>query len=338
MADSSETEEEQLSSASAGAPDYRAVTVPKGTDPADFNYNQRRAQILRFIEEAGHPQALNKSELGRRYDVSHTTIGNDFDRLRSYILDNIDTEQVDMISQVGFQQSIKKLQEQERPKDAAKVIKWWNDWLFDRGKVRKEPEQHKHDHDHEVDPGEQYMRMLEEAGDEGGAAAVVEGTSPTSDVIEVAAEQVCEDDDQEAAGEEEGGTPLAPPEPDGDYPAAGDDTAEDDDDAEEGATDADGDADSGGGSGDSNDTDGADDAATIDADREEDVAAAGDGWQRASGGGSDDWDGATDGDDDLDGGEGMSGAERGRRRSDSSNFGKSPEERRKDYHDRREWS
>lgn len=41
------------------------MNIPDGKPREDYSYVERRAEILRRIERAGHPNALNKSELAR---------------------------------------------------------------------------------------------------------------------------------------------------------------------------------------------------------------------------------------------------------------------------------
>lgn len=123
-----------------GQPNYRSVKVPEGKKPTEYTTHERRAEVLQVIEEAGHPDAVNQAELARRYEVNRSTVHRDFKRLREFVLDEIDEERVDTISQLGYQKVIKGLIEQEDFGKAARALDSWNGWLFDRGKVDKEPD------------------------------------------------------------------------------------------------------------------------------------------------------------------------------------------------------
>lgn len=117
--------------------EYRQVNVPD-TPREEYTYVERRAEILQLIERAGHPGALNKSELGRRYDVSHTSIGRDFDALAEYYAGNVG-EQSAMLTETVYQKAIRELQSEGEHYKAAKVLEMWNNWLFDRGAQEKAP-------------------------------------------------------------------------------------------------------------------------------------------------------------------------------------------------------
>ena len=123
-------------------PDYRAVNVPEDKPPSEFTYVERRAETLQLIEQAGHPRAINQSRLADRYDVSQGQISQDVDRLRSYIVANIDETTVDSITETVYQKSVQELMSNGEYKDAVKAVESWNDWLMDRGKVDKEPDKH----------------------------------------------------------------------------------------------------------------------------------------------------------------------------------------------------
>ena len=126
-------------------PDYRATNVPEDKPASEYSYVERRAEILQLIEEAGHPRAISQTRLADRYGVSQGQISQDIDRLRSYIVDNIDPDTVDGITETVYQKAIKELMSNGEYKDAVKAVESWNDWLMDRGKVEKEPDKHEVD-------------------------------------------------------------------------------------------------------------------------------------------------------------------------------------------------
>ena len=126
-------------------PDYRMVNVPTDKPPSEYTYVERRAELLQLIEEAGHPRAVSPTRLGERYGVTHSQISQDIDRLRTYIVDNIDSDTVDGITETVYQKAIKELMDNGDYKDAVKAVESWNSWLMDRGKVAKEPDKHEVD-------------------------------------------------------------------------------------------------------------------------------------------------------------------------------------------------
>jgi len=127
--------------------DYRATNIPEQKPPAEYSYVERRAETLQLIEEAGHPRAISQTRLADRYGVSQGQISQDIDRLRDYINENIDEAAVDAITETVYQKSIRELVESGEYKDAVKAVESWNNWLMDRGKVDKEPDEMKHSGD-----------------------------------------------------------------------------------------------------------------------------------------------------------------------------------------------
>lgn len=65
-------------------PDYSTVDLPS-KDRTEYSYVERRAELLQLVEEAGHPAALNQTELASQYGVSQQQISKDFDRLATHI-------------------------------------------------------------------------------------------------------------------------------------------------------------------------------------------------------------------------------------------------------------
>ena len=122
--------------------DYRSIEVPETKAATEYTYAERRAEILKLVEEAGHPRAINQTRLADRYGCAQSNISNDISVLREYITENIDETTVDAITETVFQKSIRELVEQGDYKDAVKAVESWNDWLMDRGKVEQEPDKH----------------------------------------------------------------------------------------------------------------------------------------------------------------------------------------------------
>jgi hypothetical protein len=127
--------------------DYEAVNIPKQKPPNEYTYAERRAEILKLIQEAGHPKNVSRTRLGERYGVTHGQISQDIDRLQTFIQENIDEKRVDSITETVYQKAVSELMENGEYKDAVKAVESWNEWLMDRGKVEKEPDKHEVDGD-----------------------------------------------------------------------------------------------------------------------------------------------------------------------------------------------
>lgn len=119
--------------------DYDAVNVPDGKPREDYSYVERRAEILERIERAGHPNALNKSELAREYGVSHTSIGRDFDALAEYVAENLSRDHSFVMDRV-LRGAVRDLVEEGEHYKAVKAAEKWYDWLADVGEVTRAPE------------------------------------------------------------------------------------------------------------------------------------------------------------------------------------------------------
>jgi len=122
--------------------DYRTVEIPDDQPPGEYHWTERRAEILKLVEEAGHPRKVNQSRLADRYGVSEAQLSKDMGRLREFIVSNIDETRVDSITETVYQKAVSELMDNGEYKDAVKAVESWNDWLMDRGKVEKEPDRH----------------------------------------------------------------------------------------------------------------------------------------------------------------------------------------------------
>lgn len=145
--------------------DYDAVNVPDGKAREDYSYVERRAEILERIERAGHPNALNKSELAREYGVNHTSIGRDFDALAEYVAANLDRNHSFIMDRV-LRGAVRNLVDDGEHYKAAKAAEKWYDWLADVGEVTRAPERRELNMDatvaHEQTETEDYLLITDE--------------------------------------------------------------------------------------------------------------------------------------------------------------------------------
>lgn len=135
--------------------DYDAVNIPVEKAREDYSYVERRAEILERIERAGHPNALNKSQLAREYDVSHTSIGRDFDALAEYVAANLDSHHSFIMDRV-MRGAVRNLAEEGEHWKAVKAAEKWYGWLADVGVLTRTPERRELEMDATVvqDPSE----------------------------------------------------------------------------------------------------------------------------------------------------------------------------------------
>jgi len=126
--------------------DYSQIPVPNDKPPAEFTYNERRAEILQLIERKGHPWGFNYTQLGERYGVTRQQIAKDFDRIKDWYGDKIG-EDATQASDLAYRRIVQEHMDNGDYEKARRALDSWNGWLEDRGFEDKEPEQHEIEHD-----------------------------------------------------------------------------------------------------------------------------------------------------------------------------------------------
>lgn len=111
-------------------PDYAAVDLPQ-KDRTAYSYVERRAELLQLIQQAGHPDALNQTQLAEHFDVSQQQISKDLDRLESYIRENLG-ERRDLVSLSVYDRAIIELFNEGEPYKAAQVASMREEYLSSR--------------------------------------------------------------------------------------------------------------------------------------------------------------------------------------------------------------
>lgn len=148
--------------------DYEAVNIPDGNPREDYSYVERRAEILERIERAGHPGALNKSELARQYSVSHTSIGRDFEALAEYVAAHLDRNHSFIMDRV-LRGAVQNLVEEGEHYKAVKAAEKWYGWLANTGEFARIPERRKLDMDatvmHEQTETEEYVLITDDSAE-----------------------------------------------------------------------------------------------------------------------------------------------------------------------------
>lgn len=120
--------------------DYEAIKVPHGTDPKDYSYAERRAEILAMVKERGSPYALKKTSLADRYDVVPSTITKDFKRLASYVDERIG-QHAKITARSAMEKAVTELQKEDKWVEAFGVTMEWNRWLQSIGEQERAPSQ-----------------------------------------------------------------------------------------------------------------------------------------------------------------------------------------------------
>jgi hypothetical protein len=122
-------------------PDYRQVSLPDDKARTEYSYVERRAAILRLIENRGHPWGLNKSQLGREFGVSDAQIHKDLDRLKEWYSNRIG-EDAEFSSDLAYKRIVQEHMDNNEFDKARKALDSWNGWLQDTGKQETEPDTH----------------------------------------------------------------------------------------------------------------------------------------------------------------------------------------------------
>lgn len=146
-------------------PDYSAVKVPDGKPPEKYSHHERRADLLRRCVSAGSPFAVNQSTVSDEYGVSRATISRDMEHVRESVGDSIG-EGAMLTARAVFERALLDMQRADdwrASRAAFKTVMDWNDWLGDIGVQHRAPDELRVDAN--VDPGEAYMQMLDEAED-----------------------------------------------------------------------------------------------------------------------------------------------------------------------------
>ena len=110
-------------------------------DRTKYQPYERRDEILKLIIEKGHPKAVSQTDLAKVYGVSQVTIHNDMIAISKDIKKNMPKDAT-LITHVVFQSAIKKLSagDNDDKFKSAKLVKVWNDYLFDMGYQDRAPQ------------------------------------------------------------------------------------------------------------------------------------------------------------------------------------------------------
>lgn len=148
-------------------PDYTEIEPPADTAPSKYSTHERRAELLRTMEEAGGPYAVNLSELSDRYDVHRSTLSRDRDRLKESVEERIGSE-AKLEKWMLYQHVVQELLEADdwrATKAAWEVRADWDEWLGEIGEQHREPDRVEADVEMDARRAEVAYRIVREEPD-----------------------------------------------------------------------------------------------------------------------------------------------------------------------------
>lgn len=123
-------------------PDYATLPIPD-KPKRELNHHERRSMLYNWLEQAGHPRNLERSQadIGKEFGVSQQQISKDIQAVKDSIGERIG-EDAESKTQLVCESAVRNLMDDGDFERAAKLQLKYYDWLFDTGVREKEPEQH----------------------------------------------------------------------------------------------------------------------------------------------------------------------------------------------------
>jgi hypothetical protein len=126
--------------------DYESIDVPEHKHPEDYTCGEKRAEIVRLWKESNDPKSeISPTKLAERYGHVKSTLHDDIEIVKEYLREQIG-EDDELKSDLGFDRSIRNLEQQGEWYKAAQVRKMKWDWLQEAGHKDKEPDKLEHEH------------------------------------------------------------------------------------------------------------------------------------------------------------------------------------------------
>jgi len=122
-------------------PNYAAIELPDDKLRSEYNYNERRAALLRIVRQKGDPDAVTFSDVATKFDVDKSAISRDMKRVTAWIAHNLDPEKARAFSDSAYRKCIRELMDQGEFGKATRALDSWNDWLADEGLRSSEPDE-----------------------------------------------------------------------------------------------------------------------------------------------------------------------------------------------------
>lgn len=109
-------------------PDYSSVEIP-AKQPSEYNYVERRAELLQIVENVGHPRRVNQTELAERFGVTQQQISQDLDRIATHVRERCgDRERRVLTVDSVMNRSVRGLLDDEEWRKAAMTVREWDEW------------------------------------------------------------------------------------------------------------------------------------------------------------------------------------------------------------------
>lgn len=122
--------------------DYESIDVPENKPPTEYTCGEKRAEIVRLWKESNDPKSeISPTKLADRYGNVKSTLHDDIEIVKEYLRENIGRDD-EVKSDLGFDRSIRNLEEQGEWYKAAKVRKMKWEWLQESGHKDKPPDKH----------------------------------------------------------------------------------------------------------------------------------------------------------------------------------------------------
>jgi len=139
---------------------YDRAEIPKGKRRKDYNYIERRAEILKLISEAGHPKSISQSKLAAEYGVSQVQISHDMKAIAEQISRTMGSK-ADLLFFTVFDTAMRKQMESGHHDKAVQTAEKFSNFLFRRGSMEEKAK--KIEVDSNVITHEDAKRIFEEA-------------------------------------------------------------------------------------------------------------------------------------------------------------------------------
>jgi len=147
-------------------PNFKSIEIPKSIDKEDYETNQRRAELYERALEANGVKNLDKTyaEIGDEYGMSSTTINDDLNIVREYIInEEFDTRRMKETLGQALQWAIEEATKEGDYNAIPRIIKEKKKLAQDLGALDKAAK--KHEIEHSGDGFANELRNLYEADD-----------------------------------------------------------------------------------------------------------------------------------------------------------------------------
>jgi predicted RNase H-like nuclease (RuvC/YqgF family) len=121
-------------------PDYESIEPPPDKRPPAYTCYEKRAEIVRLWKKSNDPYTdISPTKLADRYDNAKSTLHDDIEIVKEYLREHIGRDD-ELKNDIGFDRSIRNLEEQGEWFKAAKVRKLKWEWLQEAGEKNKVPD------------------------------------------------------------------------------------------------------------------------------------------------------------------------------------------------------